>query len=65
MRKKILDLHSDKSQAPRFCDAIREPDGRVYLEVKDKGTKKKSRILWQDVLFQMKNFAEATSKTPA
>ena len=64
MRKKIYDLHSDNPQPPRFCDAIQEADGKVYLEVKDKRTKRKTRILWQDVQCQMKDFAEATSKTP-
>ncbi len=65
MRKKIYNLHSDKAQPPRFCDAVREPDGRVYLEVKHKKAKTISRILWQDVQCQMEDFAEANDKTSA
>ena len=34
MRKKIFNLHSEKNQPPRFCDAVYE-DGSVYLEIKN------------------------------
>ena len=63
MRKKILNLHSDKPNPPRFCDAVCDEDGKIFLEVKNKKTV--SRILWQDVQFQMKDFGEETANEPA
>lgn len=63
MRKKILNLHSDKPNPPRFCDAVRGKDGKIYLEVKN--VKNATRILWQDVQFQMKDFGTGPDKEPA
>ena len=55
MRRKIVNLHSEKPNPPRFCDAVYE-NGKVFLEVKN--IKTPTRILWKDLEFQMKNFSE-------
>ena len=50
VRKPILNLHSDKSSPPRFCD-VEVDKGKTYLAIKK--DKKIERILWEDVVYQV------------
>lgn len=52
MRKKIFNLHSEKNQPPRFCDAVYE-DGSVYLEIKNV---KQAKIPLKDFTYQVNGF---------
>ncbi|WP_054740720.1 hypothetical protein [Cellulosilyticum ruminicola] len=51
MRKSILNLRSDKQQAPRFCDVIVEGEN-VTLEVKQDKDKVET-INWNDLVYQV------------
>ena len=51
MRKPILNLRSDKQQAPRFCDVIVEGEN-VTLEVKQDKDKVET-INWNDLVYQV------------
>ena len=52
MRKAILNFHSTKPTAPRFCDVIVEGES-ITLEVKQDKDKVET-IPWDDLVYQVK-----------
>ena len=71
MRKAILNLHSTKPTAPRFCDVIVEGES-ITLEVKQDKDKVET-IPWDDLVYQVKvakemstnkQMQEATASSP-
>ena len=53
MEKKIIrDLSSNRDVQPRFCDAIRDDDGKLILEIKSKRGINAS-ISWDDLKYQV------------
>ena len=62
-RQVIRNLHSSKRVQTHWCDVVYdEQQQKCYLERKDRKTKSKEAIPWEDVKYQVESFLEEQRK---
>ena len=60
----VRDLRSSKQVQPRWCDVVyNEHENRIYLQKKDKNSKRIESILLDDFEYQVNAFIQELKKS--